>query len=71
MTLAKGRCVDFTFENYQFMRCMRQYLYDENAKALCKHTQLCRLYNSIQHQTCVCTPFQVPNYIRLNNSDAV
>ena len=44
---------------------------DENAKALCKRTRLYRLYNSIQHQTCVCTPFQVPYYTQLNKSDAV
>lgn len=69
-TLAEGHCVDFIFENYQIMRCMQQYLYDENAKT-CKRTRLCRLYNSIQHQTCVCTPFQVPNYARLNKPDAV
>ena len=69
-TLAEGRCVDFIFENYQIMRCMQQYLYDENAKT-CKRTRLFRLYNSIQHQTCVCIPFQVPNYTRLNKADAV
>ena len=31
-TLAEGRCVDFIFENYQIMRCMQQYLYDEMLK---------------------------------------
>ena len=44
---------------------------DENAKALCKRTRLYSLYNSIKHQTCVCTPFQVPYYTQLNKSDAV
>ena len=34
-------------------------------------TRLCRIYNSIQQQTCVCTPFQEPNYKGLNKSNPV
>ena len=40
-----------------------KYLYDENAKALCKLTRLCGLNSIIQNQ--------MPNYTRLNKSDAV
>ena len=33
-TLAEGHCVDFIFENYQIMRCMQQYLYNNTANVL-------------------------------------